>query len=64
MYERILKGGGGGGGGMWSGPPPLEDHKLLYVSLEILVRTPLEKRLGPIASGGRSVWPSVKYVFR
>ena len=46
------------------GTPPLEDHKLLYVSLEILVRTPLEKQLGPIASGGRSVWPSVKYVFR
>ena len=44
---------------------PLENHNWLQVSLEILVRTPLEKQLdhlGPIASRGRSVRPSVKYV--
>ena len=43
----------------------LEDHKWLKVSLEILVQTPLEKQLdpmGPIASRGRFVRPSVKYV--
>ena len=38
---------------------PLEYHKLLYVSLEILVRTPTS---GPIGSRGRSGRPSVKYV--
>ena len=42
-------------------PHPLEIHNLLFVSLEILVRTPLEKR-GPIASRERSVRPSMKYV--
>ena len=39
--------------------------KMLYEYLEILVRTTLEKLLDPlvqIASWGRSVWPSVKYV--
>ena len=44
---------------------PLENHMLLYFSLEILVRSPLEKQLdplGPIASREKSVWPSVKYV--
>ena len=43
---------GGGGGGLW-------------VSLEILVWTLIEKQLdpsGPMASRGRSVQPSVKYV--
>ena len=29
-------------------PQPLENHKLLYVSLEVLVRTPLEKQLDPL----------------
>ena len=48
------------------GALPLENHKWPYrVSLEILTRTPLEKQLdpsGPIASRGRSVYRSVKYV--
>ena len=55
-------GGGGGGGGLRT---PLENHTLLYVSLQILVRTPIEKQLdpsGPIASRVRSIRPSVKYV--
>ena len=42
-----------------------ENHRLLYDSLEILVQTSNEKLLdpsGPIASRGRFVWPSVKYV--
>ena len=46
-------------------PDSLENHKWLYVSLEILVQTPLEKQLdpfGPIASRGRFALPSVKYV--
>ena len=46
-------------------PPPPENHKLLYVPLKILVRTPLEKQSdpsGPIAYRERSVRPSVKYV--
>ena len=33
--------------------PHIENHNLLYVSLEIMVRTPIEKQLdllGPIAS--------------
>ena len=53
--------GRGGGQGVRT---PLENHKLLYISLEILVRIPLEKQFdpsGPTASWGRSVWPSVKY---
>ena len=47
---------------------PLENHKLLFVSLEILVRVPLEKKvnpieaIGPIASKRRTLLPSVKYV--
>ena len=52
--------GGGGGGGE---DLNLENHKLLKVSLEILVKTPLEKQLdarGPIASRGRSARPSVR----
>ena len=53
------------GGGREFGPPtPGETHKVLYVSLEILVPHSLEKQLdpwGPIASRGRSVLPSVKY---
>ena len=43
----------------------LEIHKCLYVSLENLGRTTLEKQLepsGPIASRGWSLRPSVKYV--
>ena len=46
-------------------PPPLENLKLLYVYLDILVLTPLDKQLnplGPIASQGKSVRLSVKYV--
>ena len=44
----------------------LENQSLVhvYVSLEILVRTPLERQLeplGPIASRGRFVRPSVNY---
>ena len=53
-------------GGWGIGPNPLfGNHKLVYVSLEILVWTPLEKRfdpLCPIASRGRSIRFSVKYV--
>ena len=46
QYVRPM-GGSRGGGGV-SGPGPhLENHKLLYASLEILVRIPLEKRLDP-----------------
>ena len=44
-------------------PLHLENHKLLFVSLEILEWIPLKKQLdpmGPIAFWGRSVWPSVK----
>ena len=33
----------------------LENHTWLQVSLEILVRTPLEKQLGPIATRGSFV---------
>ena len=55
---------GGSRGGRGSGPS-LENHKLLFVSLEILARTSLKEQLdplGPIASRGRSVRPYVKYV--
>ena len=50
-----------------SGPPPtpMENQKLLYVYLEILVRTPIEKHLDPlcsIASRRRSVRHCVKYL--
>ena len=51
-------------GGSRRGPggpdhPLLENNKLLYVSLEVLVRTPLEKQLDPgvrLLLGGRSLW--------
>ena len=33
----------------------LENHMLLYISLEILVRTSIEQQLDPIVSQGRSV---------
>ena len=36
-----------GGWGRGSGAPSLENHKWLYVSLEILVRTHLQKQLDP-----------------
>ena len=52
-----------GGGRMQGSGPPLENHKLSYVSLETLVRTPLEKQLDPadpIASRRGLVRPSVK----
>ena len=39
---------GSRGGGRGSGPP-FENHKLPYVSLEILVRTPREA-IGPLKS--------------
>ena len=55
---------GGGGGDRESGPHPLENHKWLYVSLEILVGTPLEKQLdpvGPFTSRGRFLRPSATY---
>ena len=58
-------GGSRGWGGGNGSRPHLENHKLLYVSLEILVRTPLEKQLDtwcPIAFQGRPVQPSVRYV--
>ena len=45
--------------------PYLENHKLLFVSLEILARTSPKEQLdpsGPIASRGRSVRPYVNYV--
>ena len=51
----------GGTGGL----DPPENPKLIYASLEKLVRTRLTKQLdplGPVASQGRSVRPSVKYV--
>ena len=47
---------GGGGGHVSEGvQTSLENHKWLItlVTLEILVRTPLERQLGPILSGGR-----------
>ena len=46
-------------------PPSQENHKLLLVSLEIRPRTPDEMQLdplGPTASRGRPILPSVKYV--
>ena len=43
------------------GPHTLENHKWLYVSLEILVRPP-RKMIGPLASRERSVRHSLKYV--
>ena len=55
-HARIQRGAGDLG--------PLENHKLLFVSLELLVGTLLEKQsspLGPIAPRGRSVW--LKEVF-
>ena len=42
--------------------PRIENHNLLYVFLEIIVRTPMEKQLdlvGPIASRERFVPPSM-----
>ena len=39
-------------------PPPLENHELLYVSLEILISTPTRSHS---ASRGMSVRHSVKY---
>ena len=56
---------GGSRGGQGVRPFPLEYHKLLYVSLEILERTPFQKQLdplGPVASRGRFVRSSVKYI--
>ena len=41
--------------------PPGKNHKLLYVSLEILVRSSLEPK-GLIAFRIKSMRPSVKYV--
>ena len=62
-HGRIQRGGGGGRG---SGPSILENHKWLKISLELLVRIPLERRLdpsGPVASRLRNFeWSSVKYV--
>ena len=52
-------------GGYKGSESPIENHKLLYVSLKILVQTLLQKQLdplGPIASWERSLQPSVKYV--
>ena len=59
MYVHDLGGSSGGTGG--SDPPPPGK----YVSIKILAMTPLEKQLdplGPIASQGRSVPTSVKYM--
>ena len=44
---------------------PLQNHKWLKLSLEVLVRTAPEKQLDPLGSiafQGRFIWPSVKYV--
>ena len=57
LIQRRIQGGGGGG---YRVPDPLENHKWLYVSIEILVRTPLGNQLDP-ASPGWSVPYSVKY---
>ena len=54
-YHKKPMCGSRGRVGEWA--HPLENYKLLYVSLEILVGTPLEKQLdalGPIASLGGS----------
>ena len=56
---------GGSRGGKGGFGPPLENLKLFYVYLDILVLTPLDKQLNPldpIASQGKSVRLSVKYV--
>ena len=53
-----------GGAGI-GGPDPPGKLFLLYFPLEILVPTLLEKQLaplGPIASLGRLVWPTLKYI--
>ena len=50
---------------MGPGPIPKKGCESPDVSLGILVRTPFEHQLdpsGPIASQGRSIWPSVKYL--
>ena len=50
-------------GGRGPDPTPMENHKWQYVSLEILVRTHLEKQLDPLgltATRGRSVRSSGK----
>ena len=55
--------GSGTGGGCLSNLP-LENNRWLQVSLEIMVRTTLEKQLdsaSPIASPGRLVCPSVNF---
>ena len=55
----------GGSRGESGGPNTLENHKLLYVPLTKTGTDPLVKKLdplGPIASRGRSVRPSVKFV--
>ena len=55
LHGRIKRGRG----------QPEKSQVIMYVSLEILVQTPLEKQLdplGPIASRGRSVWHAVKYL--
>ena len=44
---------------MGAGGPPMENHKWLKVSLEILIRTPRES-IGPIASRERFVLSSDK----
>ena len=54
-HERIQK---GGGQRVKPPPPPPGNHKLLFVSLEILVRTPPQSN----PSRGRSIRPSLKYV--
>ena len=59
-YETWADPEGDRGSGLY-----LENHKLLFVSLEILARTSLKELLdpsGPIASRGRSERPYVKYV--
>ena len=62
LFLSILKATGGESRDGTVGPdPPLENHELVYVSLEILVRTPIEKQFDPmcpIASRGRFVRPS------
>ena len=54
--------GVGGDVYMGSGPPWKITSGYTMVSVEILVWTPLPRQLGPIASRGRFIRPSLKYV--
>ena len=64
LFEKkrtLFRNMGGSRGGTGVRITPLENHKLLYVSFELLVQTPSSSDLTPtIASRRRSVRPSVK----